>query len=359
MCASPKELQTYSERTIASLMTPKKRFSFSFRLRSNSNKQEQNPFTVVSIDDLVNEVTMDEKTIKQIRQQVEESKYQGLKQFSKIVQQEEKKMKKSGRDSLSESTTTSSEKNGDTTTSTHSNTNGKRNSLTMSRETLEAGLPNRFKPRMSLKPSDGEQILDFFDEKDEQYLNYQRELQHAENLKRFKEFFPAFSIMKRSKSLEGKGTAHRRRQRRSSLKQFSLEESVQYLEIFKMMHMPSSHEERVNKILASVHKKIDEREMNEFHLIHEELGTNQGKTVFGERWSFKLKQMTSNSPYGHFPSFKLRPYIVKGGDDLRQELIAMQLIYRFSTIWANASLSLKLRPYDIIVISEDSGLIGS
>jgi phosphatidylinositol 4-kinase len=51
------------------------------------------------------------------------------------------------------------------------------------------------------------------------------------------------------------------------------------------------------------------------------------------------------------------PCIVKGGDDLRQELVAMQLIRRFQDIFSEASLSLTLRPYEIIVTSNNSGII--
>lgn len=49
--------------------------------------------------------------------------------------------------------------------------------------------------------------------------------------------------------------------------------------------------------------------------------------------------------------------IVKGGDDLRQELIAMQLMEKMQEYFNEDNLSLKLRTYEIIIISADSGII--
>lgn len=49
--------------------------------------------------------------------------------------------------------------------------------------------------------------------------------------------------------------------------------------------------------------------------------------------------------------------IVKGHDDLRQELLAMQVINKAHEIFKENSLNLYLRPYDILVISCNSGLL--
>lgn len=49
--------------------------------------------------------------------------------------------------------------------------------------------------------------------------------------------------------------------------------------------------------------------------------------------------------------------IVKGGDDVRQELLASQLIQQFSWTFQQAKLPLWLRPYEVLVTSADSGLI--
>ncbi|EGR28337.1 phosphatidylinositol 4-kinase, putative [Ichthyophthirius multifiliis] len=74
-------------------------------------------------------------------------------------------------------------------------------------------------------------------------------------------------------------------------------------------------------------------------------------------WDDKYKELKQKSPFKFMKSYKLRPLIVKGGDDLRQELIAMQLISKFKQIFDEARIPLYLRPYEIIVVSESSGFI--
>lgn len=48
--------------------------------------------------------------------------------------------------------------------------------------------------------------------------------------------------------------------------------------------------------------------------------------------------------------------MIKGGDDLRQEILAMQLIKTFKKLFNG--LNIQLQPYEIMVTSYDSGLIG-
>ena len=45
-----------------------------------------------------------------------------------------------------------------------------------------------------------------------------------------------------------------------------------------------------------------------------------------EPWEEKVKRIQESSPYGHLPNWRLRSVIVKCGDDLRQELLAYQLL---------------------------------
>lgn len=75
-------------------------------------------------------------------------------------------------------------------------------------------------------------------------------------------------------------------------------------------------------------------------------------------WANKAKQIQSESPYGGYPSYKLRPIIVKGGDDLRQEIIAMQLIKKCQKIFKQEGTNLFVRTYEIVVTSSNSGIIG-
>jgi phosphatidylinositol 4-kinase len=48
---------------------------------------------------------------------------------------------------------------------------------------------------------------------------------------------------------------------------------------------------------------------------------------------------------------------VKGGDDVRQEVLAGQLVMMFKNIFQHARLPLWLRPYQVVVTSANSGLI--
>jgi phosphatidylinositol 4-kinase len=63
------------------------------------------------------------------------------------------------------------------------------------------------------------------------------------------------------------------------------------------------------------------------------------------------------SNFGKFRSHRLRNVVVKGGDDLRQEIICMQLIYRIRDIIKSAAVDLLIKPYEIIVLSENSGIL--
>eukprot|EP01017_Pseudomicrothorax_dubius_P051338 TRINITY_DN9863_c0_g1_i1.p1 TRINITY_DN9863_c0_g1~~TRINITY_DN9863_c0_g1_i1.p1 ORF type:complete len:416 (-),score=65.38 TRINITY_DN9863_c0_g1_i1:17-1264(-) len=101
---------------------------------------------------------------------------------------------------------------------------------------------------------------------------------------------------------------------------------------------------------ATGHKKPKSSENSEKVQTYEE-------SPFGEPWAEKAKELQKKSPYGHFPSYKLRALIIKGDDDLRQEIIAMQIISRIHRIFKKAALSLYLRPYEILVTSANSGII--
>ncbi len=85
--------------------------------------------------------------------------------------------------------------------------------------------------------------------------------------------------------------------------------------------------------------------------------TNSLGSPWGEAWEDMKERIRKESPYGNYKSWNLRGVIVKGHDDLRQEHLAMQLIRKFKSIFKAASLSLFLQPYDILVVSENSGIL--
>ncbi|XP_032234209.1 phosphatidylinositol 4-kinase beta [Nematostella vectensis] len=79
--------------------------------------------------------------------------------------------------------------------------------------------------------------------------------------------------------------------------------------------------------------------------------------VLKEPFDEKESRIRASSPYGHLPNWKLLPMIVKCGDDLRQELLAYQLLSQLQAIWKQERVPLSLRPFAVVVTSDDSGLI--
>ncbi|XP_024920695.1 phosphatidylinositol 4-kinase beta isoform X3 [Cynoglossus semilaevis] len=76
-----------------------------------------------------------------------------------------------------------------------------------------------------------------------------------------------------------------------------------------------------------------------------------------EPWEEKVRRIREASPYGHLPNWKLLSVIVKCGDDLRQELLAYQVLRQLQMIWQVCHVPLWIKPYKILVMSSDSGMI--
>ena len=78
---------------------------------------------------------------------------------------------------------------------------------------------------------------------------------------------------------------------------------------------------------------------------------------FGESWEKIQKEIKKNSPFQKFETYSVKAFIAKANDDLRQEVMTMQLIKEFDKIFKTAGIPLTLRPYEILVTSSSSGLI--
>ncbi|XP_061597962.1 phosphatidylinositol 4-kinase beta-like [Cololabis saira] len=76
-----------------------------------------------------------------------------------------------------------------------------------------------------------------------------------------------------------------------------------------------------------------------------------------EPWEEKVRRIREASPYGHLPNWRLLSVIVKCGDDLRQELLAYQVLKQLQSIWQQERVPLWIKPYKILVMSSDSGMI--
>ncbi|KAJ8004869.1 hypothetical protein DPEC_G00140780 [Dallia pectoralis] len=76
-----------------------------------------------------------------------------------------------------------------------------------------------------------------------------------------------------------------------------------------------------------------------------------------EPWQEKVQRIRECSPYGHIPTWRLLSVIVKCGDDLRQELLASQVLQQLQVIWEQERVPIWIKPYKILVTSSDSGMI--
>jgi phosphatidylinositol 4-kinase len=81
------------------------------------------------------------------------------------------------------------------------------------------------------------------------------------------------------------------------------------------------------------------------------------KKVWGDLNEDRIEAIRAKSVYGHLPSWRLQKVIVKGGDDVRQEVLAGQLVSLLRSIFLNARLPLWLRPYAVVATSANSGLV--
>ena len=85
--------------------------------------------------------------------------------------------------------------------------------------------------------------------------------------------------------------------------------------------------------------------------------TEDLKNVFGKAQDIIKNQIKQNSPFKNFKTYKLVNFIAKANDDLRQELLAMQLIKLFDKIFKEEKVPLHLHPYEILITSSSSGLL--
>lgn len=86
-------------------------------------------------------------------------------------------------------------------------------------------------------------------------------------------------------------------------------------------------------------------------------GKRAPPVVFKENWKEKEGRIRAASAYGSHPGWRLLPILVKANDDLRQEQLASQLIYKMSAILAREHVPVWLCPYEIVALTEGGGLI--
>jgi phosphatidylinositol 4-kinase len=81
------------------------------------------------------------------------------------------------------------------------------------------------------------------------------------------------------------------------------------------------------------------------------------QVIFRETWQRKEERIRKKSAFGSHPGWRLLPVLVKANDDLRQEQLASQLIYRMAAILAREKVPVWLCPYEIIALTDKGGII--
>ncbi|KAI8619909.1 hypothetical protein BC830DRAFT_1078219 [Chytriomyces sp. MP71] len=79
--------------------------------------------------------------------------------------------------------------------------------------------------------------------------------------------------------------------------------------------------------------------------------------VFKESWDAKCARIRAGSPFGHNPTWRMVSVIVKSGSDLRQEVLALQLIKEMERIWKEEKVPVWVHYYRVMVTSHQGGLI--
>ena len=106
--------------------------------------------------------------------------------------------------------------------------------------------------------------------------------------------------------------------------------------------------------------KMPSVESSAIQVDGESIATGTSKpppVVFRESWQVKQERVRQSSAYGSHPGWRLLPILIKANDDLRQEELASQLIFRMAAILAREKVPVWLCPYDIIALTDRGGII--
>jgi len=297
-----------------------------------------------NFDDLISEQIGDEyvpsPTLPSVQTLNMKDKYEALKDFGKIAKQEEAKWKDTqilkGVDLVQKFDLMKHKTDKTSTVPTNVNAEGFE-SLQMKR-----------KPTIDLKE----------ETKDVEILHKM----HTENIQRFNNVFPRQPVIKRRKSFNCRFDGDGRRGRARSLQRLRDSDLLKAMEDFKEHSLPRNLLPRYTKVLDDLKNLEFEHPHSKQLKLLETASTMPQNEVTGwgpweELWEYKQKAIQEKSPFGHLKSYKLRCLVVKANDDLRQELIVMQIINKIQSIWKAAGLPLALKSYDILVTSNDSGIL--
>ncbi|KAL4503352.1 hypothetical protein ABPG72_000958 [Tetrahymena utriculariae] len=176
-----------------------------------------------------------------------------------------------------------------------------------------------------------------------------QEIQEAQKIQKFKNLIKAAFFQAQNK----KSNKLENIKRSKSVRGIKHEELIQNLKtLTNSKKLNFKQVQKIQDIIAHIDNKDDIKSIQD---IYSE--PVRKLEPWGEFWEDKKKLIRAQSEYGKYKSYCCRAVIFKGGDDLRQEILAMQLIYKFQEIFEQAQLKLWLRPYEILVLSASSGIL--
>lgn len=122
--------------------------------------------------------------------------------------------------------------------------------------------------------------------------------------------------------------------------------------------LSGNQKEEIEKTLLNLAKGHHQKEPSVSTTGAGEININDElQHIFGKPIIETTNEIKSSSPFRNFITYQIKNFIAKANDDLRQELLSMQMIKQFDEIFKNANIPLRLHPYEILITSSSSGLL--
>lgn len=132
---------------------------------------------------------------------------------------------------------------------------------------------------------------------------------------------------------------------------FSTKERVPYLIVLEVQDTGK----RIDKLFHS--SEIELKIEKDKDVESNEKDEKKMDEIFGTSWKKKKEIIAQKSYYSNFKNWDIYSFIAKARDDLRNESFVLKMMKVFKDIFDSAKLPIYLKPYSIIVITNDSGLI--
>jgi len=103
-------------------------------------------------------------------------------------------------------------------------------------------------------------------------------------------------------------------------------------------------------------EKDEIKNNHDFHIVNKD-DISKKEYYFGKKYKNLIREYKNKSKYSNYKTYSLKSFIFKSNDDLRQELLALQLIKKFKLILEDAGIRSNLLPYEILITSKNSGMM--